>query len=79
MAGSGLMAKLAGGATVWRRDSLFQVGERNVEAVERLLRQYQIPLVAHDTGGSASRTVTVEVGSGAVVVKWAPGDKEVQL
>ncbi|MEW6593579.1 MAG: chemotaxis protein CheD [Thermodesulfobacteriota bacterium] len=78
-AGSGLIAKLAGGATVWRKDSQFHVGERNVAAVTRLLRQHQIPLVAGDTGGSPSRTVTVEVGSGAVTVKWTPGNREVRL
>lgn len=79
MTGAGLAAKLVGGATVWRKDSLFQVGERNVAAVERLLRQNQIPLVASDTGGAPSRTVTVEVTSGAVTVKWVPGNKEVRL
>ncbi len=77
--GSGLVAKLVGGAAVWRKDSLFQVGDRNVAAVERLLRQHQIPLVASDTGGTASRTVTVEVASGAVTVRWSPGNKEVRL
>lgn len=78
--GSGLVAKLAGGAAAaGRKESLFQVGERNVAAVERLLRQQQIPLVASDTGGSASRTVTIEVASGAVTVRWSPGNKEVRL
>ncbi|HSR35834.1 MAG TPA: chemotaxis protein CheD [Desulfurivibrionaceae bacterium] len=76
---TGVMAKLVGGATVWSKDSQFQVGKRNIEAVERLLRQQQIPLVAQDTGGTPSRTVTVDVATGAVVVKWAPGSKEVQL
>lgn len=78
-AGSVLTAKLAGGAAIGSRASLFQVGERNIEAVERLLQQHRIPLVARDTGGSASRTVTVEVASGAVVVRGMSGYQEVHL
>ena len=76
-AGSGVVAKLAGGATMGGLP--FRVGERNIEAAERLLRQYGIPLVGRDTGGTAARTVTVEVASGAMVVKWVPGPSEVHL
>lgn len=77
--GSGLLAKLVGGASMWIRHSLFHVGERNIAAVERLLQKHKIPLVARDTGGSVSRTVTVDVASGKVVVKWGNGQKEVYL
>ena len=78
-AGSALVAKLAGGATIWLKDSPFHVGKRNIEAVERLLRQHQVPLAARDTGGTVSRTVTVDVASGVVTVRWTPGRKEVYL
>jgi chemotaxis protein CheD len=77
--GAGLVAKLAGGAVSWNTETRFQVGLRNIEAVERLLQHYRIPLVGRDTGGTASRTVTVDVATGAVVVRWAPGNNDVRL
>jgi len=74
---AGLSAKLAGGAAICPNDSYFQMGQRNIKTVEHLLRQYQIPLMGSDTGGTTSRTVTVEVATGTVVVRYAPARKEV--
>ena len=78
---TGVVAKMAGGATVGSsgRDSLFQVGRRNVEAVIRLLKQHHLPLVNQDIGGAVSRTVSITIDSGEVVVLQAPGRKELRL
>ncbi len=77
LSGTGLSAKLIGGAATLLNDSHFHVGKRNIVAMEQLLQRYQIPLMGRDTGGSVARTVTVEVATGTVVVRYAATRKEV--
>jgi chemotaxis protein CheD len=55
---SSLIAKLAGGASMFRNFSgNFNIGERNVEAVHRLLKERHIPISAEDVGGEMGRTI----------------------
>lgn len=56
-----LKAKIAGGAQMFafNTDSeMMRVGERNVEACKKKLRELNIPVVAEDTGLNYGRTVT---------------------
>lgn len=48
---------------------VFRIGERNLESLEAVLGRFGIPVRAADVGGTASRTVLFEVGSGKVTVK----------
>ncbi len=75
VAGSGIVARLAGGAKVIRMKKDYNIGGRIVQVVLELLAQAQVPVVAMDVGGELSRTVTVHVGSGEVFVS-SPGKKE---
>lgn len=56
-----LKAKIAGGAQMFAFDSkseMMRIGDRNVEACKKMLRELQIPIVAEDTGLNYGRTVT---------------------
>lgn len=48
-----MVAKIAGGATMFTfqgRNDMMQVGERNVQAVKKKLKEINIPILAEDTG-----------------------------
>lgn len=71
---SRMMAKIAGGAAVTRGSmpaSLFDVGNKNVAAVQAALEREGIPIVAYDTGGHHGRSVWFWVKSGKVLVRTA--------
>jgi chemotaxis protein CheD len=73
-----LVVKVAGGASVHGDGDAadhFQIGKRNFVMLRKLLWRNGIMLTAHDVGGSHSRTMTLEVGSGAVTVKTYEGTK----
>lgn len=56
-----LKAKIAGGAQMFAfgsQSEMMRVGDRNVEACKKILRELQIPIVAEDTGLNYGRTVT---------------------
>lgn len=53
-----LVAKIAGGSEMIKFDSRSKsIGERNVEAVRRSLRDVGVPIVGEDVGGDVGRTV----------------------
>lgn len=55
-----IIAKIAGGAQMFAFSSnndMLRVGDRNVEATKKTLRELSIPLVAEDTGNSYGRTI----------------------
>lgn len=56
-----LKAKIAGGAQMFAFDTeseMMRIGDRNVEACKKILKELQIPIVAEDTGLNYGRTVT---------------------
>ncbi len=55
---SGIAAKTAGGAQMFGYASeAFNIGERNINAVNKVLAAYKIPIVASDVGGVHARTL----------------------
>ena len=69
-----MVAKIAGGATMFTfqgRNDMMQVGERNVEAVKKKLKEISIPILAEDTGKNYGRTVTFIAENGSVEVSSA--------
>lgn len=67
-----LKAKIAGGAQMFAYNSAnesMRIGDRNVEATIRLLRQYNIPLLARETGDNYGRTVELYAEDGRFVIK----------
>ena len=69
---SRLIAKIAGGAKMFTvtGDSTFgNIGDRNAEAVRKVLSAYGIQIRAHDIGENYGRTVYFNTNNGEVQVK----------
>lgn len=65
-------AKIAGGAQMFASNSaVFNIGERNVEAVKKVLDKFRIPIIAEETGKNYGRTIFFHAADGSVEVKSA--------
>lgn len=65
-----LVAKLAGGAAMFRGDSTIAgIGDRNVVEVRSQLSLLRIPILAEDTGGNYARTVELHLDTGLLIVR----------
>ena len=67
-----MKAKIAGGAQMFAFNSTndsMRIGDRNVEATLRLLKQVGIPLVAQETGANYGRTVVLYADDGRFEIK----------
>ena len=60
--------KLAGGSMIMDTEKRFDIGKRNVLAIKKYLWRYQLGTIAEDIGGDISRTVSLSVASGEVVI-----------
>lgn len=70
-----VVAKIAGGAQMFATtSSVFNIGERNVEAVKKVLNAFKIPIIAEQTGANFGRTVFFDSGTGLMQVKSATKD-----
>ena len=69
---SRLTAKIAGGAQMFNVNSaVFNIGERNVAAVKKILAAYKIKIVAEETGENFGRTVFFHGDTGIMEVRAA--------
>lgn len=68
---SDIKAKFAGGAEMFPsvQSRLPSVGSRNIAAVEKALNDFQIPIIAQDTGGHAGRTIEFNTTTGALHIR----------
>ena len=67
-----LTAKIAGGAQMFSSNSaVFNIGERNVEAVKKMLAAYRIKIIAEETGINYGRTVFFHADTGIMEVRAA--------
>lgn len=65
-------AKIAGGAQMFATTSaVFNIGERNVDAVKKVLNKFRIPIVAEETGKNFGRTVFFDAMTGEMQIKSA--------
>ncbi|MGM8211730.1 chemotaxis protein CheD [Virgibacillus sp. W0430] len=67
-----LKAKIAGGAQMFQFASntdVMRIGPRNVEAVERKLKEHNIAIVAADVGGNKGRTIEFDPATGKLKIK----------
>jgi chemotaxis protein CheD len=76
-----LEAKMAGGAQMFAFASaseMMRIGPRNVEACKRILTQFNIRIVAEDTGGNCGRTIELDANTGVLMIRTVnQGIKEV--
>jgi chemotaxis protein CheD len=63
-----MIVKLVGGASVIASSASFNIGKRNILTIKNLLGQHGMGPTAEDVGGHISRTVTVDVDTGRVVI-----------
>lgn len=64
-----LIAKLAGGAKLLDKKNIFNVGERNVVIVRKILWKNDILIKGMDVGGAISRTVRLYMDDGKTTVR----------
>ncbi len=66
--GRGFIVKLAGGARVMDPNDTFNIGKRNQLAAKKALWALGLGAVAEDVGGNFSRTVSIAVRTGEVML-----------
>lgn len=67
-----LTAKIAGGAQMFNASSaVFNIGERNVEAVKQVLSSYRIRILAEETGANFGRTQYFHGETGIMEIRAA--------
>ena len=71
-----LVAKLAGGARLIDKKNIFNVGERNVVIVRKILWKNDILIKGMDVGGAISRTVRLYMDNGITTVRNKGKEKE---
>ncbi len=69
---------LIGGASVLKINTVFNIGEKNVNGIKKGLKEAGFEIEKEETGGSVSRTVTLELPSGKITVK-SPGQDPWEL
>lgn len=72
-----LIVKVAGGSSLLDDNGTFNIGKRNYIILRKIFWKNGILIDAEDVGGSISRTVRLEVGTGRVTVKNR--GKEIEL
>lgn len=69
---SNMVAKIAGGAQMFsfqNKSDLVRVGDKNVEASKKKLKELGIPILAEDTGNSYGRTVIFYPETGDFIIR----------
>ena len=61
--------KVAGGAQILDERGHFKIGERNYAMLRKLLWKNGLLIQAEDVGGTVSRTLSIDVGTGQVLVR----------
>lgn len=67
-----LAIKIFGGAFSPNKNDYFNIGLRNLNEVENSLRLLNVPYMLVDVGGSNSRTLFMDVATGAIKVHKLP-------
>jgi chemotaxis protein CheD len=66
---AGLVAKIAGAASMFGNTGPIQIGESNIAAVKAALAKARISLAAEDVGGGKGRRVRIEAETGRLTVE----------
>lgn len=73
-----IIVKAAGCACMRNEeDDRFQIGKRNELMLRKLLWKNGVMLEGSDLGGSVARTMSLEIGTGAVVLRTKDGERSV--
>ena len=72
-----IIVKIAGCSSMMDKKGMFKIGERNCTVFRKILWKNNVLIEKQDIGGSISRTLSIEVATGRVIVK--SGGEEVEL
>lgn len=64
-----LIAKMAGGASMFGHTATNTIGSENTLAVQQQLNKLGIPIIASDCGGNKGRRMTFNVENGDVIIE----------
>ena len=69
---------IAGGAHIMGQTGVFNIGQKNLEALKASLGNYDVKIHHEAIGGTKSRTISLEIGSGASIIKtFGEGEQRV--
>jgi len=71
-----IQLKVAGGAQVLDAESYFKIGERNYTVLRKLMWKNDLLIANEDVGGNKSRTMSLYISSGKVLIKSPTGEEE---
>ena len=69
-----LIAKLAGGASMFSTTVAAKIGQQNIEACEQLLGDLGIPILGKDCGGEQGRRMVFDTAEGRVRIEMVGQD-----
>jgi len=73
-----LKVVIAGGAHILDQTAAFNIGQKNFEALKAGLAAYNLTIFHENIGGSNSRTLSLEIGSGCSSIKiFGEGEEKV--
>jgi chemotaxis protein CheD len=64
-----LKVVIAGGAHIMDQTGIFNIGQKNLEALKACLGDYNVKIHHEAVGGIKSRTLCLEIGSGRSIIK----------
>ncbi len=73
-----IQVKIAGGANVIGSKGAFNIGKRNYMMARKMLWKNGVLIAAEDVGGTVSRTMILDLGTGDVLIK-CPGREPYRL
>jgi chemotaxis protein CheD len=71
-----LIIKAAGCASPLGKNEMFKIGQRNYTLLKKLLWKNSLMLAVEDVGGTKSRTVFFDVGSGRITINSSGQETE---
>lgn len=72
---SHIEAKIFGGANINITDhEHMMIGKKNILIAKEMLKEYKIPIVAEDAGGSMGRRIMMRSDTGKILMRYAKGD-----
>ena len=73
-----MIAKLAGGASMFRTTVAANIGVQNIATCEQLLGDLRIPIVARHCGGTQGRRMSLDTSNGKVLIEIV-GQETIEL
>jgi len=71
-----MVLKVAGASRILDDEGIFRIGDRNYAALRKILWKNNILIATEDIGGTSSRTMSLNIDTGQVIIKYRGGEKE---